>query len=221
MLIGEKMNILKPQKIQVEKLQKIDYLDYELRDNDEELEYRILENIKLNNEEMYDAKIGKSKFQNVEILNEKLENNTFIDVIFDNCNFSNSSFENSAFIRCEFNNCKLIGCNFAEARIYNVTFNETNANYINLSMSSIENVCFDKTVLRNANFQENKLKNVYFQNSTDLTQAQIFKTSFKNIDLSEAIIEGIAISQEDIKGAIIDASQAIDLLYLLGVKIKN
>ena len=85
------MNILKPQKIQVEKLQKIDDLDYELRDNDEELEYRILENIKLNNEEMYDAKIGKSKFQNVEILNGKLENNTFIDVIFDNCNFSNSS----------------------------------------------------------------------------------------------------------------------------------
>lgn len=215
------MNILKPQKIQIEKLQKIDDLNSELEENYQELEYKIIENINLKNEKIYDTKIEKSKFHSVEILEGKLENNTFIDVIFDNCNFSNTSFENSAFIRCEFNNCKLAGSNLAETRIYNVTFNDTNANYINLSISSIENVCFNKTTLRNSNFQENKLKNVYFQNNTDLTQAQVFKTSFKNIDLSNAIIDGIAISQEDIKGAIIESFQAIDLLYLLGVKIKK
>ena len=215
------MNILRPQKMQVEKLQKIDDLNNELKENYKELEYKIIENFKLENGDIYDAKIEKSKFQNVEILDGKLENNTFIDIIFNNCNFSNTSFENSAFIRCEFNNCKLTGSNFAETRIYNVMFNDTNANYINLSMSSIENVCFDKATLRNSNFQENKLKNVYFKNNTDLTQAQIFKTSFKNIDLSETIIDGIAISQEDIKGAVIESFQAIDLLYLLGVKIKK
>ena len=43
----------------------------------------------------------------------------------------------------------------------------------------------------------------------------------KNIDLSNSQIEGIAISLEDIKGAIIDQIQAIDLLYLIGVKIKQ
>ena len=42
----------------------------------------------------------------------------------------------------------------------------------------------------------------------------------ENIDLSESIIEGIAISPEDIKGATINEFQAVDLLYLLGVKIK-
>ena len=47
------------------------------------------------------------------------------------------------------------------------------------------------------------------------------KTSLKNIDLSNSQIEGIAISLEDIKGAIIDQIQAIDLLYLIGVKIKQ
>lgn len=131
------MNILRPQKMQVEKLQKIDDLNNELKENYKELEYKIVENLKLENGDI------------------------------------------------------------------------------------IENVCFDKATLRNSNFQENKLKNVYFQNNTDLTQAQIFKTSFKNIDLSETIIDGIAISQEDIKGAVIESFQAIDLLYLLGVKIKK
>ena len=54
----------------------------------------------------------------------------------------------------------------------------------------------------------------------DLTQTQFFKTSLNGIDLSQSIIEGIAVSLEDIRGAIIDSFQAINLLYLLGVKIK-
>ena len=65
-----------------------------------------------------------------------------------------------------------------------------------------------------------KIKNIYFNNA-NLRQAQFFKTSLKNIDLSNSQIEGIAISLEDIKGAIIDQIQAIDLLYLIGVKIKQ
>lgn len=54
--------------------------------------------------------------------------------------------------------------------------------------------------------------------NSDLTGARFFKTSLKGIDLSSSKIEGIAISIEDIKGAIIDQFQATDLLYLIGVK---
>ena len=64
-----------------------------------------------------------------------------------------------------------------------------------------------------------KLKDINFKQA-DLTQAQFFKTSLNNMDLSDCIIEGIAVSIQDIKGAIINQFQALDLLYLLGVKIK-
>lgn len=215
------MKIIKPKIIELEKLQEIHDLENELRKNDGNLENILIKETNFNNINLYDIKIGKSRFQNVEIIEGKLEKNTFEDVIFENCNFSNTSFEDSTFIRCEFNNCKLTGSDFSETRIYNAIFYDTNANYIKLSMSSIEDVCFNKTALRNSNFQENKLKKVYFTNNTDLTQAHIFKTSFKDIDLSETIIDQIAISQEDIKGAIIEGFQAMDLLYLLGVKIKK
>ena len=106
-----------------------------------------------------------------------------------------------------------------ENRLYNVTFIETNASYINLAMASIENVLFKDSNLRNSYFQETTVKNIYFENA-DLTQAQFFKTSLKNVDLSNNIIEGIAITIEDIKGAIISQIQSIDLLYLIGVKVK-
>ena len=66
---------------------------------------------------------------------------------------------------------------------------------------------------------ENKLKNIIFRQA-DLTQSQFFKTSLNGMDFSDSTIEGIAVSLEDIKGAIINQFQAIDLLYLIGVKIK-
>ena len=72
---------------------------------------------------------------------------------------------------------------------------------------------------KEAEWEENKLKNIYFKNS-DLTKIQFYRTSLKNIDLSDANISGISVPLEDIKGAIINEFQAIDLLYLLGVKLK-
>ncbi len=51
--------------------------------------------------------------------------------------------------------------------------------------------------------------------------AQIFKTKLKDIDLSNSIIDGIVVSLDDIKGAIINEYQAIDLIGLIGVKIKE
>ena len=44
--------------------------------------------------------------------------------------------------------------------------------------------------------------------------------ALKGIDLSSSKIEGIAVTIDDIKGAIIDQLQGMDLLYLIGVKIK-
>ena len=43
---------------------------------------------------------------------------------------------------------------------------------------------------------------------------------YKDIDLSNSTIEGISISLEDIKGAIIDSYQLNDLAFLLGVKTR-
>lgn len=42
----------------------------------------------------------------------------------------------------------------------------------------------------------------------------------KNLNLSDSIIEGIIVSIEDIRGAIINEFQAIDLIGIIGVKIK-
>ena len=184
------LNILKPQKIYFQELEK-----RKLTDNSEEdFEYCHFCNEELNEIELLDFNFEYCKFTHICIQKGKLEKITFKDVIFENCDFSNTEFIQSAFIRCEFQNCKLSGCNLSENRLYHSSFLETNATYLNLSIASVENVLFKETNLKNSYFQETKIKNLYF--------------------------EGIAISPEDIKGAVVDQLQAMDLMYLLGVKVK-
>ena len=64
------------------------------------------------------------------------------------------------------------------------------------------------------------LKNVKFDN-IDFTKAQIFNTRLKDIDLSTCIIQGLSTTLVDIKGAIINELQIMDLAYLLNIKIKD
>lgn len=213
------MKIAKPQNIELENLIKIDNLLNMLKD-EEEIENITIENKKEEKITCKDITIRKAIINKVEIIESNLEKNTFMDIEFNHCNFSNTSFENSTFIRCEFNNCKLTGCNFIESRIDHVSFIETNMDYSNLSMARMENVLFENTGLRNSSFEENRIKNILLKQA-DLTQTQFFKTSLKEIDFSDSIIEGIIVSISDIKGAIINPLQALDLIGLMGIKIKE
>ena len=197
------MNILKPQKMLFDNLRTIENLQSELIENDE------LENVKIkdystSNLEVFDATCNKAIFNNVSIINSRLEKTSFTDVEFSNCNFSNTTFDNCSFIRCEFNNCKLTGCNFIENVLFDIGFIDSNMGYANISMSG--------------SLQENKVKNINFKEA-DLTGTQFFKTSLNGIDLSNSNIDQIAVSLEDIRGAKINQMQAIDLMYLLGVKV--
>ena len=91
------MKILKPQKIFLENLIKLENIEKEVKD-DENVENRLLEECSSENFELYNAKIETSIFKNVEIINGKMIKNEFKDVIFEKCNFSNTNFENCCFI---------------------------------------------------------------------------------------------------------------------------
>ena len=58
-------------------------------------------------------------------------------------------------------------------------------------------------------------------NDTGRRQCQRLKEKLKDIDFSKSIISGIAVYLNDLKGAIINEMQAIELTGLLGVKIAD
>ena len=75
------MNILKPQKKIFEKLNYIENILEETKNNDEFQNIEV-NNYKKENIEFFDITIEKSKFNNTDIIDSSLEKNTFIDVEF-------------------------------------------------------------------------------------------------------------------------------------------
>ena len=70
-----------------------------------------------------------------------------------------------------------------------------------------------KTIDENVIISKYSKSNIY--NIDDIENKKLYTT----IDLSNSNIDQIAVSLEDIKGAKINQMQAIDLMYLLGVKV--
>lgn len=142
------------------------------------------------------------------------------DVRFENCDLSNVSFAGTTFYRVEFISCKLLGTGFPEATLNHVLMDHCYGQYINLSMVKMRTARFSHCNFRNGSLNDSKLMPAAFD-TCELLEADFSHTSLKGIDLRNSRIAGIQLNIADLKGAIVSSLQAIDLLPLLGVKIKD
>ena len=67
---------------------------------------------------------------------------------------------------------------------------------------------------------ETEIKNLEF-NNVNISNSEIIKSSLKDIDLSTCKMENLTSDIESIRGVIIDRFQSIDLIGMLGVKVKE
>lgn len=139
---------------------------------------------------------------------------------FENCDLSNVTFKKCGFHRVIFNNCRLMGTNFIECNLKYVTISDTKADYLNISGSKLNEVYFMDSMLENSFFDDTSLNKHKFLNC-DLISASFIHTSLKDVDLSNSQIGFLKIATKDLKGAIISPYQAIDLMGIIGVKIKE
>lgn len=173
------------------------------------------ENLEINAE---DIEFEKCIFKDCRI-SGNLSKSIFHDVKFENCDFSNCVLSECSFIRVETNNSKFVGSNFTDSRIYHFSSKETSFKYTNFSNTNIEEMIFNECDLSNSSFYQSKIKHIYFEKS-QLIQTDFFKVNLKGIDFSTSDISGIITSIEELKGAIVNNFQAIELSKLLGIIIK-
>lgn len=174
------------------------------------------ENIELNK----NVEIKVCKFNGVVFGEKSINFGNLEDVEFINCDLSNLSFIDTSFFRVKFENCKLFGTNFVDSDFDNVIIKDSMCNLINIAGLKIQN-----TKIINSNFKESRimscgLKNMVIED-VNLSRSDIINTKLKDIDLSSNNIDGIKVDLNNIKGAIINFQQSIDLIELLGVKIKE
>ena len=193
----------------------IKYNDVETKEKLENYNF-VNENIKLEkNVEINNCKFNGIIFDKVYIKYSNIE-----DVDFINCDLSNVNFIDTSMYRVRFVNCKLLGVNFIDLNINNMIIENSMCNLINISSSKLKNI-----ELNNSNFKDStiincELKNISI-NDINFSNSEIVNTPLNGIDFSNSNLERIKTDLNSIKGMIIDYYQMVDLIGLLGIKIKE
>lgn len=164
--------------------------------------------------------IRNCTFRNQTFVDCQLRFLQLIDVRFENCDLSNVNFTASALYRVEFISCKLLGTYFPDSTLNHLLIHDCNASYINLAMSKMNQARFSHSLLHNGSFNDCRISSVAFE-SCELIEADFSHTSLSGIDLRTCRINGLILNVSDLRGAIVTSLQAMDLLPLLGVVIKD
>jgi uncharacterized protein YjbI with pentapeptide repeats len=159
-------------------------------------------------------------FRDVTFKNISFSRADIEDVRFENCDLSNVDLSGSLMHRVEFIDCKVLGSNLSEASLQNVVMNKCNARYVNLVFSRCKKFRIEESELSFADFRWSEFTDANFVN-TNLQESQLAGTKLEGVDLSMCDIEGICVTPEDIRGAIVSSLQAISLSKLLGIVIKE
>ena len=165
----------------------------------------------------------------------------FSGVSFIRCRFAGADFSSSEFSNCRFMGCDLSNGTFAEGFFSHVRFEGTKAVGADFTRCVLRDVTVTDTAFRFANFGGTKWDHVAVRESSfaeasltavtprhvtftdcDLTRAELFRTPLRGIDLRTDILRGITVSDFfwELRGAIVDEMQAVDLARFLGVEIQ-
>lgn len=145
---------------------------------------------------------------------------SFLHTTFTNCDFSNCRFNDCYFNACTMDGCKGDGCDFSRSSFLCVRLEKGSYCYGNFSNTLWKDSALSLAKFNMAFFSESRLKKTTFD-QVNLTHAEFFHTPLKGVDLSGSIIEGITVSEtfSELRGLKIDASQALDIALLVGIKI--
>lgn len=140
------------------------------------------------------------------------------DVIFEHCDFSNAVMIGGSFHRVIFKNCKLTGTNFAESLLKDCQFIECVNDFSSYSYSNLKIVHFQECSLKDSDLHELRWQHLQLTNC-GLTGSSWFNTELAGLNLATCHFDKIALSQELIKGLVVNQEQAIVIALGFGLII--
>jgi uncharacterized protein YjbI with pentapeptide repeats len=142
------------------------------------------------------------------------------DSRIEDSDFSGAKWEQARFQRVEFIGCRFLGIQLMDAEIENTFFKKCIFDHAMILSADISSVLFEKCNLQSISIESTKLSETGFHNC-DLTNAIFGGTKLSGIDLRGSIINRMQIDPQAMQGAIIDPSQALQVVGLLGVIIRE
>jgi uncharacterized protein YjbI with pentapeptide repeats len=142
------------------------------------------------------------------------------DVRLDSCDLAGAEWAKAHLRRVELSGCRLVGARLSDSSLEDVQIVRCNAELLRCWASSFKGARFEQCVLREASFDGSDLSGVVFR-GCDLSKADLRNTKLKGADLRGSTIDGMQVGIKDLQGAIVTASQAVQLAGLLGVTVRE
>ena len=98
-------------------------------------------------------------------------------------------------------------------------FENCQGRYSNYASSSLQNVYFKHTDLQEASFYDAHCKKIELKD-TSLIRCELTSLHHKGLDVSSCQIQGALFDLQSLKNLVINDFQAVDLIGILGVKVK-
>ena len=167
--------------------------------------------------------IHGSHFEHCSFCGANLGKASFYDCTFLGCDFSNVRMDNAFFARSRLEGCKLEGAQLTGAIFRSTRLVGCHCRYANMGEAKFEGAVLEECDLREAFLNEVRFAKRSRLNGCSLVRADFFRTPLKGMDLSTCDIAGIAVSdtRQELHGAIICAEQAVDVVGMLGLRVKE
>ena len=150
---------------------------------------------------------------------ETRRRNSFVDCIFDHCDMSNMDFGQCTFRRCVFDHCRMVGIDLSESGMQDVSFVDDHMGFANLAAVSLKRVSFERCMLNEASFNDAHGSDIYLDECR-MNDCEFLHTALP-VDVSTCELDGIRISPDSMKGWTVSPLQAVALMPLLGIKVKD
>lgn len=162
----------------------------------------------------------QSRLQRVIFNQTRLPHLRLIDARLEMCDLSGADWEKARFRRVEFSGCRMLGLQWPEAALDDVILRDCNLEGASLVLSKFKAARFEKCLLRDASFEGADLTDVVFQ-QCDLTGADLRGSTLSGADLRGSLLNRMQVGAKELQGAIIDPTQTIQVVGLLGLIVKE
>ncbi|NJN67408.1 MAG: pentapeptide repeat-containing protein [Chloroflexaceae bacterium] len=144
----------------------------------------------------------------------------FLDSQFHTCDFAITSLEKACMRRVQLIACRLPGVVFTQADMQDVVVQKCQGDMSHFWDCTLKATRFEHCTLRQASFASSTLAGVVFRHC-DLTQADFRGANLRGADLRGSILDGLQVGVRELQGAIIDSGQAVQLVRVLGVLVRD
>lgn len=183
-------------------------------------EQLLFSGIHLDDQSAADLIFEQCLFRRVSFLQTQMTNIRLDNCRLEMCDLSGAAWTNARLRRVEITGSRLLGSMLAEGTFEDMFFKDCPAERANFTWASFRSVRFEKCDLRGSIFIGADLKSAVFH-QCNLTGADMREASLAGADFRTSTIDRLNVGVNELKGVVISPPQALQVMGLLGIQVKE